>query len=150
MLKLRPVFQTQDYRSPFDLTIEGYTNRWWDLRRSRIGDSHYDWFVFDEGGTEVARAEADPDARIESDYVGLTTPRDVVDVIFFEVRSEYRRRGIGTDAAALLVDQYPDRDLIAFSEQADEFWTSSDWSLHQRVDGDRAYRPLFVHHHMRE
>ncbi|MDO4144099.1 GNAT family N-acetyltransferase [Clavibacter michiganensis] len=145
MLERRQVFQTQDYRSAFDLTVDGYTDSWWDSR-SRVRDAHHDWFVFSEDGTEVARAEADAAARIESEYIDLTTPRDVVDVVFFEVRSGHRGRGVGHAAAALLVDEYRGRDLIAFSEEADGFWTSAGWTLYPRVDGSRLYRPLFLHH----
>lgn len=145
MLELRQVFQAQDYRSPFDLTLAGYTDRWWNMHRSPVGESRYETFTFMLNGEEVARAEVDPDDAVLGDYVDLQTPLDVARVTFFEVRAHRRREGIGRSAAELLAEHYPGASLAAFSEQADEFWSACGWHLHRRADGDPRFQPLFVH-----
>ncbi|MBT1620572.1 hypothetical protein N8D74_17760 (plasmid) [Curtobacterium flaccumfaciens] len=145
MLELHQVFQTHDYRSPFDLTLDGYTDRWWNMHRSPVGESRYDTFTFIADGVEVARAEVDPDDAVLGEYVDLDTPVDVARLTFFEVRAPRRREGLGRAAVELLAEHYPRTVLAAFSEQADQFWTACGWRLHRRSDGDPRFQPLFVH-----
>jgi hypothetical protein len=39
---------------------------------------------------------------------------------------------------------HPCRRLVAFSEEADEFWSSLCWDRFDHPDGPTFYRPLFV------
>lgn len=144
MLELVVLDQVEDFFMPFDLTVEGFHDDWWDDRVGRVDTGHYDWLSFVDQGEEVARAEIDYDATLGGDYTGPPFPRDVIDVTFIEVRKDRRRNGIGRAVMAHIVDRYPGRVLIAFSEEADEFWSSIGWYRRPRVDGDTNYRPLFV------
>jgi hypothetical protein len=40
--------------------------------------------------------------------------------------------------------RFPNRRLLAFSEEADGFWTSLGWERFDHPDGPRFYRPLFI------
>jgi hypothetical protein len=145
VLELRGIFQTEDYQSPFNLRTPGFNDRWWGGRLHRLAAVGHDTFIVLDGVEEVARAEVDPKYVLAGHYVGLRTPRSVVNVGFFEVRADLRLRGYGQEAVELLIHQYPGRDLIAFSEQADHFWAGSGWVHFPRADGSRRHQPLFAH-----
>lgn len=145
MLQLHQLQQADNFVSPFADDNEAFPGRWWN-EWDRIGDNSTRALNFTKGGEEVARAEVDPEARIiASNYVGAGLREDIVDVTFFEVRESRHRQGIGRAAAALIVDHYPGRDLVAFSQDADHFWASIGWQRFTRVDNDEGFPSLFVH-----
>jgi ribosomal protein S18 acetylase RimI-like enzyme len=47
-----------------------------------------------------------------------------LEIQFIEVSRSFRRRRIGTQVISHLAESHPDRRPVAFSEQADEFWSS--------------------------
>ncbi|MCR2763841.1 GCN5 family acetyltransferase [Microbacterium sp. zg.B48] len=143
-LTMRSLDQVEDYFMPFDLEVDGFTDGWWDNRVGRVGTSHYDWLSFERDGVEVARAEVDYTATLGGEYLGRPLPRDVVDIPFLEVREGYRGGGIGRRAVDLITAKYAGSLLIAFSEQADEFWTAVGWQRRPRLDSDTMYRRLVV------
>lgn len=109
--------------------------------------------LFDEGN-EVARAVIS-NATINGDnYEGLENSIAVRDIDFFEVRRQYQRKGLGREAATLLVDRYQRQVLSAFSidESADSFWSAAGFVYFPRKDqadiresSHRSYDPLFLH-----
>jgi hypothetical protein len=62
------------------------------------------------------------------------------------VHNHHRGRGIGHAVIDLLHNRYPDRQLVAFSEGADGFWSSLGWLRHLHADPEEASlrRPLFI------
>lgn len=144
-LELRPVFPSENYQPVFEQSVLGFTAHWWE-RVARPTGLDTDRFSVVKHGQEVARVEVDPDSRIAlEDYAGLQIQLPVVDIEFFEVRADQRRRGLGREIVAALIDHYRGRDLIAFSEDADVFWADVGWKHVPRIDESRLYRPLFVH-----
>ncbi|MET8282979.1 hypothetical protein [Micromonospora sp. NPDC005174] len=115
---------------------------WWDYR-SLDGDKSYTFLEVRQGGAEVARIELDSDVMIDH-YVG--TPElgnSALEIELIEVAEPQRRRGVGTKIIRGLVSRYPDRRLLAFSEEADDFWASLGWTRYDHPEG-ASYRPLFI------
>ncbi len=143
-LVLNALPQRVDFRMPFALNVEGFTERWWDRRIGRVHERAGEFLSFTRDGEEVARAETDR-GRIDNIYVGLAPVTEVVDIVFFEVRESHRLAGVGSAAIDLILRRYKGEMLIAFSEGADGFWSGIGWTFYPREDGSRHYRPLFVH-----
>lgn len=66
------------------------------------------------------------------------------EIWFFEIRHDLRRQHYGAEFAKHLIRHYTAWPLIAFSEDADEFWAGIGWHYHPRKDGDAHYRKLFI------
>lgn len=119
-----------------------FTERWW-RREWDLGDRYSLWSV-NRDGVEVARLELDQDVYYDHyDGVPDLGPQ-VLEVDFFEVAASLRGSGVGRDSIHLLAHHFPTRRLLAFSEQADDFWASLGWSRYDHPRGFPAYRPLFV------
>lgn len=132
------------YHLPFDAGVLGFNERWWVNRPVPMMRDRHDWFSFVVDGEEVARAEVDWATRLGGDYAGPPLPREVVQITFIEVRADRRGAGIGRWTITSLISRYPGSVLVAFSEQADDFWAGVGWERRRRADGDARYRPLFV------
>ncbi|SHG13316.1 hypothetical protein SAMN05443575_1462 [Jatrophihabitans endophyticus] len=119
-----------------------FNGDWWDSPPYLFDDPH---FVRADGdGVEVARIELDHDFR-GSKHVGAPDLGDAaLEIQFMEVAKSYRRKGIGAAVIAILAEQYPDRRLLALSEEADGFWASLGWDRFDFSDGPHHYRPLFI------
>ncbi len=145
MIVLRALEQTRDYVKPFDQRVNGFTTHWWRDRAGAAGSNpNVELVSFVDGEEEVARAEVHTRTPLYAEYVDLSAPRELVEVVCIEVRANQRGRGIGTRAVRLLERRYRDDALFAFSEGADDFWAGVGWRHFLRADGDRAYPPLFV------
>jgi hypothetical protein len=145
VIELREAVQRADYESPFDLSVPGFEERWWDHAK-RIRFDAEDTFSFFDGAEEVARAEVVHDwdfDRISYELIDLDP--HAPNISFFEVRRDCYRQGVGRAALKLLASHYGNRDIIAYSEDADEFWAGIGWRRVRRLDGDEAFRPLFAH-----
>lgn len=130
----------ETWRTPFDDTAEGFNPRWW---LSMTFSKDDDCWTFSLNGVEVARALINR-GTINNVYENLTPAPSIVDIVLFEVRAQYRNKGIGHEAVSLILERYPNEMITAFSEQADEFWSSVGFRYHQRTDDERT-RPLFVY-----
>jgi ribosomal protein S18 acetylase RimI-like enzyme len=69
---------------------------------------------------------------------------NALEIQFIEVANECRRQGIGTEIVRELAATHPNRTLVAFSEQADEFWASLGWRRYDHPKEPRFHRPLFI------
>lgn len=127
--------------TPFDLNEE-FNGVWWDSPPYMTDEPHFVQAKL--GGVEVARVELDHDFR-GSKHVGA--PRlgaSALEIQFLEVAKSHRRQGIGEAVLRELVQSYPDRRLLALSEDADEFWGALGWIRFDHRDGPLQYRPLFI------
>jgi GNAT superfamily N-acetyltransferase len=133
-----------DYRytwTPFEPN-DNFTARWWDTPPIHDDDP---WYVdVQRAGKEVARVELD-------DEVGFAhyarTPQlgpIALEIQFIEVSRAQRRQGIATELVARLAHQHPDRRLVAFSEEADDFWQSLGWERFEHAESPHLFRPLFI------
>lgn len=139
------LWQTADYIAPFDPRNPAFTQRWWLEDLHRVADQPLDLFTFTVDGEEAVRASVDASTRIDGgSYESWRGRVDVIEIAFLEVSSAHRGHGHGKAAVAQLVEHYAGRRLVTFSENADEFWASIGWTHLRRLDGDEAYRPLFV------
>lgn len=145
-MTVRQIPQQPGRQSPFEAKAPGFTDSWWDRHTMSQERFEYEHFTFRLGGDEVVRVETKPRSRLSSSYVGLDTQRLFVEVLFFEVRDGFRKRGYGPEAVQWLTGHYATERLFAFSENADGFWQSVGWECHARTDGEGwpHYRPLFV------
>lgn len=139
--------QTKDYETPYQV-VEGFNTSWWHTRAGRIdvnlrGSKEY--LQFRVNGMEVGRAEV-IDCHLADDYNGIDIPVETKEISFFEIRQDLRRCGYGTTFVQHIVAHYNGTPVIAFSEEADAFWSSIGWSYYQRKDGEGwpYWRSLFT------
>lgn len=122
---------------------DDFSPSWWDYR-SIDGNRSYTLLEVHQGGVEVARIELDPDVAIDH-YLG--TPElgnTALEIELIEVAESHRRRGVGTKIIRALAFRYPERRLLAFSEEADDFWASLGWTRYDHPEGPQLNRPLFI------
>ncbi|WP_301121576.1 GNAT family N-acetyltransferase [Mycolicibacterium fortuitum] len=129
--------------TPFP-SSEGYERpHWWENAGGAVGDP---WFVeVLEGGVQVARVQLDERGGINPEYTGApAVDSDVLlEIQYIEVSTGARRRRVATRALRALAERHPERRLMAYSEDAEDFWDSlDDWERFDHPDGRS--RPLFV------
>lgn len=136
------------YWVPFD-DLSGFTSEWWN-KSQRLTERGSTYLKAIEGSAEVARLQLDDDLYLDNwrlDDVELEGP--VLRIQYLEVRLPDRGRGVGTSAVGLLEARYPDRHLMALSEN-DAFWDSLGWSRHTHIDdpddGRGRFQALYVNH----
>lgn len=146
LMRLKPFLQGGTVRKPFS-TDDGFTDGWWDdsmygyATAAEVTEQYY--AVYD-GQTEVARAEVEVVDRLEGDYPAPSVPGPYAVIHFFEVSADYRRRGHGRQAIALLAARFEGTPLVAYSEDADEFWGSLGWERHPHQTEPLHHRPMYV------
>lgn len=119
-----------------------FTHHWWH-RLWDISDRRSLWSA-NQNGHEVARINLDQEVSYEHyDRVPDLGP-NVLEIDFFEVSSAVRKKGVGRSVLQLIAERFPDKRLVAFSEEADAFWSGLDWSRYDHPYGFPAYRPFFV------
>jgi len=142
---VRPVDADPYAWLPFLDEQERYTLGWWtDCYHLREATGSR-WFVACHNGVEVGRVEVDA-ASGEDYYMGSAVLGDgpILDIEFIDVAVDFRRRGAATAIVQHLISAFPGHRLVAFSEDADAFWSSLGWLRIEHPDGDALYRPLFV------
>ena len=128
----------------FDMNVPGFRADWWQYP-SRQSHDDIDDVKLMVKNEEIARAKIEKMRYSLSElYSELSGIQEVYKVCLFEVRDSFRRRGIGCIFAEILTNHYAPASLIAFSEDADEFWGSLGWARCQRNDGNSRCQALFV------
>lgn len=116
--------------------LHGFNPRWWhgyaDVANSR---ECYEWVVLIVDNAELGRAEVMGE-RLDTVFTGLSSPVEVKEIQFFEIREGHRGERLGTKFIALLEARYPGETLIVFSEDADDFWERIGWMHQPRAFGD--------------
>jgi GNAT superfamily N-acetyltransferase len=107
-------------------------------------DDPYLLFEVRLGETEVARLDLEAGVAINDAFAVPELGAATLEIGFFEVAKSRRRQGIGTRVVRALAARYPEQRLLAFSEQADDFWASLGWQPYGHPDGPTAHRTLFV------
>ena len=141
----RPVGDRFWFPFNYEEAGRGFTLTWW-YRRPVYPDSRSTFLRGLEAGDEVARIELDDGVGINH-YAGVPHLGSTgLEVQFIEVHADHRLRGIGHAVIDSLYERYPDRRLVAFSEDADGFWSSLGWDRHVHADPEQArfYRPLYI------
>jgi hypothetical protein len=142
LVELPPVQEDGFLYKPFT-TMDGFQQPWWEDLAYGYKRNRNFFFSFFEDQIEVARAEIELKNDAGSHY-GFRTPSNPCAVIhFFEVAEGRRRTGVGTQALSLLRSRFGFSPLVAYSEEADDFWDSLGWNRHEYPDS-AAYRPLYV------
>jgi GNAT superfamily N-acetyltransferase len=122
---------------------DGFTEHWWN---GSIGDHpQYRFIQVRRDRVEVARVELDEKVHT-AHYQGAPDLGDIaLEIQFIEVSDKYRRQGIGAAVVRRLAELHPDRRLVAYSEEADRFWSKLGWRpyYHPEERGPR-WRTLFI------
>lgn len=119
-----------------------FSPEWWD-RVPYLDDDP--WFVLAlQENTEVARVELDNDVHIDHYADTPNLDGSGLEIAFFEVSAAHRRQGIGSAVVQALATEHRHRRLVAFSEEADAFWSSLGWERFLHASAPERYRPLFV------
>lgn len=141
----RPVGDRFWFPFNYEEAGRGFTLTWW-YRRPVYPDSRSTFLRGLEAGDEVARIELDDGVGINH-YAGVPHLGSTgLEGQFIEVHADHRLRGIGHAVIDSLYERYPDRRLVAVSEDADGFWSSLGWDRHVHADPEQArfYRPLYI------
>jgi GNAT superfamily N-acetyltransferase len=141
----RPAGERLWFPFEFDEAAEGFTPEWWH-HGPVYPESDSTFFRVLNDSKEVARVELDDEVGIEH-YAGVPALGPIaLEIQFIEVHIEHRGRGIGRAVVDQLADLHPGRRLVAFSEDADDFWSSLGWRRYLHADPRQAphYRPLFI------
>ena len=117
--------------TPYNLDVPGFNNSWWE----NTFRTPTEYFSFRFENEEVARAEV-LYQTLQASYVGIQNQCRAKLIQFLEVRADHRRQGIGAQAISLLSGLHPDPYLVAFSSEADDFWSRIGWTWHPREDGE--------------
>lgn len=134
--------QDRYWRKPFNHDSRFMKERWWHGQAPMSDASWYVSALLD--GEEVARAELNEDVGLDSyDTGSLLSPRKL-QLTLLEVCTAHRRRGIATHLVGQIAGMYSGRQLLALSEDADEFWASLGWDRVDRVEGLMRFQPLFI------
>lgn len=121
---------------------DNFEPSWWNEPRYR--DNTYQYLEIRLDDIEVARVALGED--IATDHYTSAPPLgdEALEIQLIEVSAAFRRRHIATDVVRMISESNPHRRLLAFSEEADHFWTSLGWDRHDHPVGPAFYRPLFV------
>ena len=133
--------RTHAWIPPFDRMVAYDNEHWW---CRRFSSEAYRYVQALQDGVEVARLVLDDPGGINPAYAGapeLGTER--LEIQFVEVATESRRRGIGGRVVRALAEQHSSRRLFAYSEKADNFWTSLGWNRFDNPQQPRS-RSLFI------
>ena len=116
---------------PYNLDTHGFNDSWWEYT-SHAPTRDFSFRIKNE---EVARVKMlyQP---LQASYIGIQDQHQVKLIQFLEVRADHRRQGIGAQAISLLSRLHPDPYLVAFSSEADDFWSRIGWTWHPRKDGE--------------
>jgi GNAT superfamily N-acetyltransferase len=127
--------------TPFEPS-EDFNHDWWD--RPPYGEDD-PWYVQAlRAGDEVGRVKfQDRKMSLRGYGVDPQLAANALDIGLLEVSGACRREGIGRQIVRGLEAQYPDRTLVAFSEQADHFWASLGWDRYAHLTR-AGNRTLFV------
>lgn len=146
-VELKILKQIRDYDSPFERGTSGFDDGWWHGRAEKVGDDSLGAITYLQlclNGIEIGRAEVGP-WDLSDSYLGFEETVKVWEIQFIEIRKEYRNQGFGIEFVRLLTESFPDRPLIAYSEEADDFWVSAGWHRCPGNDGETmGNRPLFI------
>lgn len=119
-----------------------FTDSWWH-RLWELGTRYSLWSAH-RAGQEVARLELDTEVYYDH-YTGVPElGPGILEIDFFEVSSRVRGEGVGSSVVRLVAQRFPESRLLAFSEEADGFWSSLEWARYDHPAGPSSYRPLFV------
>ncbi|MGV0734546.1 MULTISPECIES: GNAT family N-acetyltransferase [Mycobacteriaceae] len=127
---------------PFGSDHTGYSFTW--FRGISDTDKYTNYRVMLDG-VEVARLVTDEMVCLEAYGDAVQYQDAALEIQTFEVRKDHRRQGIGRAVVAELRRQFPDRRLVALSqdEQSDQFWGSG-MGWERFVNRDAKCRPAYV------
>lgn len=126
----RPVRTSRGWDWPDYPMSEEFTMPYWTDRVGR-GQDHT-WMSVMIGSTEVARVMVEPRTVFGRLY-SVDTDRPIMELVFLEVATSWRRQKVGTLLLAKLGKRYPHHVLAAVSEdtESDGFWDAVRWSRHE-------------------
>lgn len=132
--------------APFEFfaEVEGYQfpDIW---RLYDVPDDESYWLVTNTEGEEIARLQLDEKPTLsQAGYVPGVPDDQTIQIVFLDVREQYRGIGIGQQVTEWVRSQFAGRRAVALSkEEAEGFWRSIGWeeSLSQH---DPPKAPMFA------
>lgn len=118
---------------------------WWNGSGEYEDDAQrYSWWSLMDRQREVARLELDREVHLDEYSAVPDLGSAVCEIQLIEVVPGLRRSGIGRQVMHVLAHQHPHARLLAFSEEANEFWAGLGWVRFNHRKGSPPNRPLFV------
>lgn len=127
---------------PFGNEHTGYAFDWC---RSLIDPDRTTYYRVLLDGVEVARLETDEKVYLERYGEAARFEDAALEVQNFDVHENHRRQGVGRTAVEQLSRKFPDRRLVALSQDdsSDKFWgCGMGWTRFEKNDGRS--RPAYV------
>lgn len=141
-MRLKPDTSGAVVYKPFSES-DDFTEGWWDDAIHGFEPNQH-FYAFFDGQHEVMRVEIEVQDILNPEYEQPQHPGPYAVIHFFEVSEDHRRKGYGTDAVQQIVDCYRGMPLVAFSQDADEFWASLGWERYEHAAEPENHRPMFV------
>jgi GNAT superfamily N-acetyltransferase len=142
-MQLKPDTSGSVIYKPFSES-DDFTDGWWDDTIYGFEPDLQRFYSFFVGQHEVARAEIEVQDALNQEYEQPAHPGPYAVIHFFEVSEDHRRKGYGTDAVQLLADRHAGLPLVAYSQNADDFWASLGWARHEHTTEPDSFRPMYV------
>lgn len=124
-LRIIPNKFIDDFTSPYDLDVPGFTLRWWN---TDVCTNETDQYLSAyHSGLEVGRAMV---THPEVDIRGMFPHVDasLLRIWFFEIREGYRGSGFGREFVHKITQKHIDSWFMVESHDAPEFWKAIGWS----------------------
>jgi GNAT superfamily N-acetyltransferase len=137
----RPAGVSRSTWRPFEPTL-GFNDAWWSRVPYATSAPHF--VTFSVGSTEIGRVELDHNW---SGSLHMNAPRlgaEALEIQLIEIAQDHRREGLGAAVVRRLAEEFPERRLLALSEEADSFWSSLGWDRYDYGTPPHHYRPLFI------
>lgn len=142
LMRLKPDTSGAVAYKPFSES-DDFTGDWWDDEIYGYDPSQH-FYAFFDGQHEVARVEIEVQDTVNPEYEQPAHPGPYAVIHFFEVSADHRRKGHGTDAVQQLAGRYAGTPLVAYSQDADDFWGSLGWVRHEHKTEPEHSRPMYV------
>lgn len=99
------------------------------------------WLFTDADDEEIARLQLDEKPTLsQAGYVPGVPDDQTIQIVFLDVREQYRGSGIGRQLTAWVTSQFPNRRAVALSkEEAEGFWRTIDWEESRSVLNPNKY-----------
>lgn len=142
LMRLNPDTSGSVVYKPFSES-DDFSDEWWDDTIYGFEPTQH-FYSFYDGQYEVVRVEVEIQDVLNEEYEQPAHPGPYAVIHFFEVSEEHRRKGYGTEAVHLVADRYPGLPLVAFSQDADDFWGSLGWARYEHRTEPDFSRPMYV------
>lgn len=141
---MRELFRDSLYESAFEESDDFYDGWWTDVSGAHEVSRGLHFLSFTQGDTELVRATVMERADIADVFAEFDPSQPCLEIELIETNATMRKDGHGRRAVELIRRRWAQHQIVAFSLDADYFWSGVGFTEKARLDGGIGYSPLFV------